>query len=285
MHMGRIRYCRVGRFIVRRASFWLLAAFMLSACLIFDGCRRPRIQQPLSPEPRGPVNDLAAVRSINQIGLSWTMPSKRMRNLTVNGSIKVRVCRRETTAGDCIEAGKPLDFAPGATGSFSEELPAAFASGPPRVLYYFVELLDRKSKSTGLSDIVPTLAGAPPPPIRGLTAEMTEKGVVLRWPVDTSSGGASDTAVRLHRNEVFPTPAVEAAREGFSQPPSAATGEDLVIEGGSRSGEILDANIHRGSIYEYWAQRVVRVVVGSQNLEMDSQISPPVRIDTASGPH
>jgi hypothetical protein len=258
---------------------------MLSACLIFDGCRRPRIQQSLSPELRGPVNDLAAVRSGNQIWLSWTMPSRRVGNLTVNGSIKVRVCRRETTAGDCIETGKPLDFAPGATGSFSEELPVALSSGTPRVLYYFVELLDRKGKSTGSSDIVPTLAGAQPPVIRGLTAEMTDKGVLLRWPADTSSDSPSDTAVRLHRNEVYQTLAGEAMREGLSSPSPAAADEDMLVEGGSRSGQTLDANIHRGSTYEYRVQRVVRVSVGNQILEMAGQISPPVRIDTADGPH
>jgi hypothetical protein len=283
--MSRIRQRRIGRFFVRQANFWLLGAFMLSACLIFDGCRRPRIQQSLSPELRGPVNDLTAVRSSNQIWLSWTMPSRRVRNLLVNGSIKVRVCRRETAAGDCVEAGKPLDFGPGATGSFSEELPAVLSLGTPRALYYSVELLDRKGKSTGLSDIVPTLAGAPPPVIRGLTAELTDRGVLLRWPADTSSDSPSDTAVRLHRNEVYQTPASEGMREGFSPPSSAAAGEDLLVEGGSRSGRALDANIHRGSTYEYRAQRVVRVAVRNQIIEMAGQISPPVQIDTADGPH
>jgi hypothetical protein len=219
------------------------------------------------------------------IWLSWTMPSRRVRNLTVNGSIKVRVCRRETTTGDCIEAGKPLDFAPGTTGSFSEELPTDLASGTPRVLYYFIELIDRKGKSTGSSDIVAMLAGAPPPVIRSLTAEMTDKGVLLRWTPQTSSESPSDAVVRLHRNEVYLTPASEAAREGSSGPLFAATGEDLLVEGGSRSGQTLDANIHQGSIYEYWAQRVIRVAAGNQILEMAGQLSGPVRIDTANGPH
>ncbi len=285
MHMSRIRHCRIGRFIVRTVSFWLWVAFTLGACPIFDGCRRPQIQQPHAPEIRGPVQDLAAIRAGDLIWLSWTMPSRRVRNLTINGSIKVRVCRRETTAGDCIEAGKPLDFAPGATGSFSEELPADLASGTPRVLYYFVELIDRKGKSTGSSDIVATLAGAPPPVIRGLTAEMTDKGVLLRWTPDTYSESPSDTAVRLHRNEVYLTPASEAAGEGSSKPLSAAAGEDLLVEGGSRSGQTLDGNIHQGSIYEYRAQRVIRVAAGSQTVEMAGQISGPVRIDTANGPH
>ena len=87
--------------------------------------------------------------------LSWTMPRKGVRKLTVNGSIQVRVCQREGTTGTCTNVGEPLLLAPGATGSFSESLPAALVSGNPRVLYYSVELMDRSGKSTGLSNSVP----------------------------------------------------------------------------------------------------------------------------------
>lgn len=285
IRVSRIPGNRTWRSLKRVVRFRIIALFTLSACLIFDGCRRPGVQQPLSPELRGPVKDLAAIRAGDLIWLSWTMPSKRVRNLTVNGSIKVRVCRRENTTGACTEAGKPLDFAPAATGSFSEKLPSELASGAPRVLYYFVELIDHNGKSTGSSNTVATLAGAPPSAIRGLTAEMTDKGVLLRWPPDTSPENPSDTAVRLHRNQVYQAPATEAARNGSSQLPTAATGEELLVEGGSRSGQTLDANVHRGSTYEYRAQRVVRIVVGSQIIELPGQLSPPVQIDTANGPH
>ena len=58
MHRRRIRHCRTGRFIVPTVSFWLWAAFTLSACLILDGCHGPKIHRPLAPEIRGPVQDL-----------------------------------------------------------------------------------------------------------------------------------------------------------------------------------------------------------------------------------
>lgn len=45
----------------------------------------------------------------------------------------------------------------------------------------------------------------------------------------------------------------------------------------------LDKNIHPGEIYEYTAQRVVRVTVGRQQLELGGQLSAPVRVDTGIG--
>ncbi len=46
------------------------------------------------------------------------------------------------------------------------------------------------------------------------------------------------------------------------------------------SGPTLDKNVHHGDIYEYTAQRVVRVTVGRQQLELAGQLSAPVRVDT-----
>jgi hypothetical protein len=108
------------------------------------------------------------------------MPRKGADRLTVNGTIAVRVWRGEERT-DLTEIGDAIYLAPGTTGSFSEELPEALSSGRVRPLYYFVDLLDRDGRSTGLSDYVPTIAGGPRPVVQGLTAEMAETGVLLRW--------------------------------------------------------------------------------------------------------
>lgn len=279
---GAPRY-RLWQTFIRVMIACLFGATAFGACLVFGGCHRSRAPQSFAPELRGPVKDLVAIRAGDMIWLSWTMPSTHVRNLTVNGLIKVHVCRHESTTQACTEAAGSLEFAPSATGSFSEKLPLELATGAPRVLYYFVELIDHNGESSGSSNTVATLAGAPPPVIRGLTAVMTDKGVILRWPPDTSSESPEDTAVRLHRGELQQTPAGDAAQNGSSQLPIATRGEDLLVEGGSRSGQTLDANVHLGGIYEYRAQRVVRIAVGSQTIELPGQLSPPVQIETANG--
>jgi hypothetical protein len=258
----------------------------LGACTLLAGCKRPSAQGPLAPEMRGPVKDLAAIRVGDEVSLTWTVPKKGTGKLAVNGEVKVLVCRRETTGGACTDAGAPLMLAPGAAGTFSEVLPAEFAQGNPRVLYYSVELMNRNGRPTGLSNSVPTMAGAPPPPIQGLTAQLTDKGVLLRWQPfatgDDGNGAAHEsTIVRLHRFEMVGRQSAEAVREGFTLPVAATVGIVLDVEDGARSGQALDTEIEKGKSYLYRAQRVVQIRVGDQTLEMAGLNSNPAEVSAA----
>jgi hypothetical protein len=265
----------------KRLGKWLLA---ITACsgLILTGCRKPHVQGSLAPQLRGPVKDLAAVRIEHEINLSWTVPRSGTRKLVENGLIRVRVCRREAATAACSEAGEPLLLARGATGSFSEMLPAALASGRPRLLYYSVELMDRGGRSTGISNSVVTLAGAPPPPVQGLMAELTPDGVLLRWQPDTAGNSEGETEVLLRRWDVPQTQSSEAIREN-SNPFLSKPEKELIVEDGV--DQALDPDIRRGNSYDYSAQRVFRITVAGQTLELYGQSVPLVRVNTASGLH
>jgi hypothetical protein len=271
-----------GALLAVTAIPFIALGFLAGPAALLTGCKKPQSQGPLAPESRGPVHDLAAIRAGNEISLSWTVPKRGTRKLVVNGSVKVEVCRRESASEACNVIGDPLLLAPGAAGTFSESLPGALASGDPRALYYYVELLNRNGQSTGLSNRVATLAGGPPPPIRGLTAQMTDKGVELKWPAFAGDENASNTVVVLHRIEVVATPATEAVRQGFASGPPVSV-QDLLVEDGAVSGGALDASVSAGKTYEYRAQRVVRVHLSNQVLELAGQISLPVQI-TATAP-
>ncbi len=253
---------------------YLLTALALCAGLALSGCKRPRVGQPLAPQLRGPVKDLAAIRSGNQLWLTWTMPRKGVGKFAVNGTIAVRICRRENLAADCNYAGETLHLAPGAAGSVSEERSGALAAGIPLILYYSVELMDRKGGSTGLSNHVATLAGAPPEVIRGLTAEMSERGVLLRWTPVSASDEPAGTAIRLHRTMVI----LKHPSTDISTAAMLAQERDLWAPNGTASAEALDADVHSGATYEYTAQRVVRIVVDNQTLELAGQLSVPAQI-------
>jgi hypothetical protein len=280
MQFGLIESWKTRQTFAHVVRLYFMVASVSFACIDLAGCGNHVRKPPLAPELRGPAKDLTAVRVGDQIWLSWTMPSKRVRNLVDKGNIRVRVCRRDSMTSPCVEAGSPFDVAPSATGSFAEKLPSELSSGTPRVLYYFVEFIGPKGTSTGLSNRVATLAGAPPSPIRGLTAEITERGVLLRWPPDVSPEAPADTMVRLHRNELEHTSTVSAVRSNSPGNSTSSTGEDFLVEGGSRSGQTLDANIKRGSTYEYRAQRVIRMTVDNQIIELPGQLSQAVQIDT-----
>jgi hypothetical protein len=258
---------------------FLLAAAALCASVLPTGCRKPRAPEPLAPGLRGPVKDLAAVRGGEQLWLTWTMPRKSVGKLAVNGHIPVQVCRRESPAGACTDVGEPLLLAPGTAGSFSESLPAGLASGTPRVLYYFVELKDRNGRSTGLSNSVATLAGTPLPAIQGLTAKMTENGVLLRWAPVSAAEEPEWTAIRLHCTEVILKSSAAGSRQSSTAPTTEPAEHDLWVQNGGQSGQALDTDIRYGDTYVYSAQRVVRVAIGNQTLELAGQLSAPVQID------
>jgi hypothetical protein len=47
----------------------------------------------------------------------------------------------------------------------------------------------------------------------------------------------------------------------------------------------IDPAIHEGTTYQYRAQRVFRIVVDGQTLEMDGQLSPEVQVNLPIEPH
>ena len=253
------------------------AGLALAAALALTGCGTPGAPQPPSLKLPTPVTDLNASRAGNQIKLTWTMPKRTTDKLLLSNNVTVRVCRKDGTAG-CDAAGIELSFAPGAKGSFAETLPVALAAGPPRPLTYFVEIKNRSGRSAGLSNAAQVLAGAAPAPVAGLAAEVRKQGVVLRW---TPAAAQESAAVRLHRKLLNP-PAAKP-HEGLLTPPPEPVEQNLLIEAGvheagTHPGHALDKNIRFGQSYEYRAQRVARVTVDGKTLELDGEISAPVRI-------
>jgi len=152
---------------IRRAA---LAAAWLGIGL--SGCGTPGAPQPPSLNLPIQVTDLAAVRTGNQVALTWTMPKKNTDKLLLKDKVAVRVCRQVAVAAECETAGGYLLLAPGSGGSFSESLPTALSAGEPRMLRYFVELKNRNSRSAGLSNAAVVLAGEAPPAVAGLRAEV-----------------------------------------------------------------------------------------------------------------
>lgn len=256
-----------------------LSGVALGLTILLIGCTRPRVAGPPAvnvpgpplPYVRGPVNDLAAVRAENHVWLTWTMPRKGTNKLTVGGTITVRVWRGEERT-DLTQIGNAIHLAPGTAGSFSEELPQALSSGRVRPLYYFVDLLDRDGRSTGLSDYVPTIAGGPPPVVQGFTAEMAGTGVLLRWTPPSAGEESEPVGVRIRRIVLFDRPTDE--KQWLST--HSSWEQNLSVDNGSRSARVLDKDVEFGHTYAYQAQFVAQLSVSKQTvLELRGPFSVP----------
>jgi hypothetical protein len=221
------------------------------------------------------VANLAATRIGNQVALTWTMPRRNTDKLFLKSDVEVRICRKETVGSTCSAAGADLLLAPGVKGAFTETLPPALAAGAPRPLSYFVELKNHNGRSVGLSNAAQVVAGEAPAPVDGLAAEIRKEGVLLRW--TPAAGETSAAAVRLHR-KLLTQPAAKP-HAGLLEPEPEPAERNLLVEAGSRSGHALDKEIRFGQVYEYRAQRVVRVTVDGQTVELAGPLSAPVQVE------
>jgi hypothetical protein len=223
------------------------------------------------------VTDLSAIRTGNQVSLTWTMPKRNTDKLLLKGNITVRVCRNQVGGTGC-DATATLQLAPDAAGVFKDSLPSSLASGTPHRLIYFVELDNRKGRTAGLSNDVEILAGEVPPAVAGLTAAIRKNGVLLTWA--PAPRNAIPSALRLVRKLVSPQAA--KPQQGPLAAPPEPQEQILMVETGASTNQALDSSIHFGDTYEYRAQRVVSVPTNGQLLELASPISEPVSIFAAN---
>jgi hypothetical protein len=248
----------------------------LAMGLAIAGCGTPGVPLPPSLNLPDQVTDLSATRTGNQVVLTWTMPKKNTDKLLLKGNIPVRVCRKEG-AGTCATAGS-LQLAPRADGVFMETLPHPLAAGAPRPLTYFVELTNRNGRSAGLSNDAVVLAGEAPGPVNDLAAQVRKAGIALRWTPDQAAAHEpAGTAIRIHRKLLTP-PAAKSAQGPLAPPPEKVE-QSLLVDSGAQPGRALDKNIRFGQVYEYRAQRVARITVSGQTLELAGELSAPVRVE------
>ncbi len=255
---------------------WGALPVVLAAGMAIPGCGTPGAPLPPSLKLPDKVTDLSATRTGDQVSLTWTMPKKNTDKLLLKGNIPVRVCRKEG-AKACAAAGS-LQLVPGADGVFTETLPQTLAAGAPRPLTYFVELTNHNGRSAGLSNDAVILAGKAPGPVVGLVAQIRKAGIILRWTPD-QAGATEPTgaAIRLHRKLL--TPPAAKPSQGPLAPPPEPIEQSLLVDSGAKTGRTLDKSIRFGQVYEYRAQRVARIALEGQTLELAGELSAPIRVD------
>jgi hypothetical protein len=105
-------------------------------------------------------------------------------------------------------------------------------------------------------------------------AQVRKDGIVLRW---TASGGTD--AIRLHRKLLTPAPETKPkAQQGLLAPPPEPAEQNLLVEAGAAAGRVLDKDIRFGQSYEYRLQRVARLTVDGEKLELAGPLTEPVRV-------
>lgn len=235
------------------------------------GCGTPGAPQPPSLNLADPVTDLTATRGGNRVTLTWTTPKRNSDRTLIKGKVTAQICRREG-GGRCNPVAD-VPAAPGKPASYTDTLPNALAAGEPRAVSYFVELLNKKNRSAGLSNAATVLQGAAPGQVEGLRAEVRKQGVVLSWTPDGEMA-----PVRLMRKLLTPAPPKSPEREPLAPAPEPVN-QSLLVEAGVEQGRAIDQTAHVAESYEYRAQRVAHVVVNGKTLELAGELSAPIDVD------
>ncbi len=256
----------------------LLAAGLVSLGAALAGCGMPGTPLPPSLNLPAPVSDLAATRTGEQVRLTWTMPTKNTDKLLLKDKVQVRVCRKQPPATDCMPV-VTLEKDPGTAVDVMNELPEELATGMPRPLTYYIELLNKNGRAAGLSNPAEVAAGEAPAAVLGLDAQIQKIGVVLHW--NTALDGPEASAIRLRRKLLTAAvaPAARPAMGPLATAPEPVE-QNLLVEVKDRSQVgALDKDIRFGQTYEYRAQRILRVNVGGAMMELDGPLSPPMSVE------
>src|SRR5437763_16581898 len=93
-------------------------ALALSFVTFLPGCGTPGAPQPPSLNLLDPVGDLSAIRSGNQVTLTWTVAKRNADRTIIQNSVPVLVCRGKGSGPGCDPAGPNQLIAPGYSGSY-----------------------------------------------------------------------------------------------------------------------------------------------------------------------
>jgi hypothetical protein len=261
----------------RRAAFAALGSAMLVVGMV-SGCGMPGAPLPPSLNLPQPVRDLRAVRTGNQVSLDWTMPRRNTDKLLLKDALRVKICRAEghdaSHDASCALAAE-LTLEPGKPAAFTDALPGALVAGKPRALRYFVEVENARERSAGPSNAAHVVAGEAPPPVAGLEATVRKSGVELKW---TPVAGDA-TPVRIERLLLTPPAKNKKQKTGPLDAPVEPLKQSLLVTEHVAAGKALDRGTRFDEAYLYRAQRVARVAVEGQKLELAGKFSEPVRVE------
>jgi hypothetical protein len=244
------------------ATLRLAGAALGLPLLLMAGCGMVAAPQPPSLKLPEPVTDLTAQRTGNQVELHWTMPKRDTDKVLLAGVQKAQVCRR-VDSGPCEVFGN-LHFAPQASATFTDSLPAALISGPPRPLIYTVELENHAGRTAGASNVAITGTGAAPPQITDLGARAQPDGIVLNWTPE----GMDDT-VRIERKLV---------EKNVDKKSTIPLEQTLEFSGNDR-GHVLDQAAALDHTYSYSVQRIEKLTLEGKPVELVSVPSGTITID------
>ena len=267
----------------------LASLSIVASSLLLLGCGMAAAPSPPSLDLPKTISNLTASRTGNQVDLAWTSPNENTDRLKLKGMVQLRLCRQPQPSAQC-ETIATISAVPDKPATYTDVLPPALTTGPVRLISYRIFGINKHGKTAGPSNAASLLAGAAPPEVRDLSAQVVARGVILRWqPVPNLS---PDTSIQIDRTLVTPAVAPQPAKPKTLSPLRRSTAPvkqkfrvrllppDAQHTAATDPGIALDATAQFGLQYTYSVSRVVQQQVGQQTLQLDSSQSPALQVAT-----
>jgi hypothetical protein len=248
-------------------------SFVISLVVLLAGCASPGTPQPPSLHLPRPVSDLQAQRVGDNVQLRWTMPGDTTDGLALQGQRKVTVCRR-VGAGVCSQV-QSFPEMPKAKIEIEDALPSAVVKSAPDLLTYEVEVMNAAGRSAGASNPAYAASGAAPALVSGVRVTVTEHGVVLSWDQAVDTGAE----ILLRRERSQGATATPAAKKSTNPLAPKSEPDVQLLRVHTDAGGTLDASAVFGEQYAYTVQRVRKLTLGGQGIELRSEASAAVNVD------
>jgi hypothetical protein len=258
----------------------------MALCLLLAGCAQLGPPLPPSLELPKPPADLRASRKGDHVTLTWSEPTLTTDRQNVRYIGPTLICRSldpEITA--CGNAAATLPAPPAslqkpasrrgaqkpatqhsAPQTYTDTLPAAMQSHDAAAeVTYAVEVLNRNSRSAGVSNRVhvPAIATLPPP--TDLAAQLTGDGVVLTW---TSAAEPVNSQGLQLRYRIY-------RRDEITNKDTIA-GEVPLDESGP--AHFTDSTLEWEKTYLYRVTAVSILKRPNSDVQIEGDDTPPVRV-------
>jgi hypothetical protein len=268
----------------RRTLCWnrdFAATTIFLAMIAVEGCGAPgEPQPPIAPTPAA-VTDLVARQTGDAVVLRFSMPGRDMLGEKLKDVPTFEVLRGGLKPDGTVDAKsfRVVDTVPGALVSnyvqqgkvqFTDPVPPEEARNHPgKTLVYEVRTRVTEKKTSEASNDAQLVFYPVPTAIDSLVAEVTAKGIALKWSAPKSIAGSEElakvTEYHVYRGELDPAMAATAAKDLAH----ATWKSPLVQIATVTAPEFLDSGFDYGKTYAY----VVRSLILAEGSPVESSDS------------
>jgi hypothetical protein len=265
----------------RRTLWWnreFAAATIFLTILVVVSCGAPgEPQPPIAPTPAA-VTDLVARQAGDAVVLRFSMPGRDMLGEKLKDVPTFEVLRGGLKPDGTVDAKsfRVVDTVPGALVSnyvqqgkvqFTDPVPPEEArKHPGKTLVYEVRTRVTDKKTSDASNDAQVVFYPVPTAIDSLVAEVTAKGIALKWSAPKSIAGGEElakvTEYHVYRGELDPAVSAMAAKDL-----AHATWKSPLVEIATVTApEFLDSGFDYGKTYAY----VVRSLILAEGSPIES---------------